>query len=124
MATQTAEVSGPPRAAVPSTGFRPRPRRAKYVRQALFALVVAFPFVFLVAFTLYPLGQQAIGSFFHWYDLHLSTFAGLSDYAQALHDPVVPSAALHSLVYVGCTVPVELAIGLAAAWATHPGAGG
>jgi ABC-type sugar transport system permease subunit len=88
------------------------------VRRALFALVVAFPFVFLVAFALYPLVQQAIGSFFHWYDFRLSTFAGLRNYAQALHDPVVPSAALHSLVYVGFTVPIELAIGLAAAWAT------
>ena len=121
MATQTAEVSGPPGDGTvtgPSTGFRPRPRRSWKCVGRLFALVVAFPFVFLVAFALYPLVQQAIGSFFHWYDFRLSTFAGLSDYIQALHDPVVPSAALHSLVYVGCTVPVELAIGLAAAWAT------
>jgi multiple sugar transport system permease protein len=80
--------------------------------------VVAFPFAFLAAFALYPLAQQAVGSFFNWYHFRPSTFAGLRNYTDALRDPVVPSAALHSLVYVSLTVPLELAIGLAAAWAT------
>jgi ABC-type sugar transport system permease subunit len=81
-------------------------------------VVLAFPFVFLAAFALYPLIQQAVGSFFRWYNLRPSAFAGLGDYAQALRDPVVPSAALHSLVYICCTVPLELIIGLAGAWTT------
>jgi multiple sugar transport system permease protein len=89
-----------------------------FFRRVGVAGVVAFPFAFLAAFALYPLAQQAVGSFFNWYHFRPSTFAGLRNYTEALRDPVVPSAALHSVVYVCLTVPLELAIGLAAAWTT------
>ncbi|HTT89197.1 MAG TPA: ABC transporter permease subunit, partial [Acidimicrobiales bacterium] len=117
---ETAERVGRPSAdaAVAATRSPARRRRPLSWRTLVAGVVLAFPFVFLGAFALYPLIQQAVGSFFRWYDLRPSTFAGLGDYSQALRDPVVPGAALHSVAYVSLTVPVELAIGLAGAWTT------
>jgi ABC-type sugar transport system permease subunit len=112
------ELVGRPSSAAPAATVPGRRRAAFSWRKAVAGVVLAFPFVFLAAFALYPLLQQAVGSLFRWYDLRPRAFAGLADYAQALRDPVVPSAALHSLVYVGLTVPLELVIGLAGAWTT------
>jgi hypothetical protein len=97
----TSELVGRPPPAAPAAMAPARRRPALSWQSAAAGVVFAFPLVFLAAFALYPLLQQAIGSLFRWYDLRSSAFAGLSDYSQVLRDPVVPSAALHSLVYVG-----------------------
>jgi ABC-type glycerol-3-phosphate transport system permease component len=84
-------------------------------RRIGFAVVAALPFVFLAAFTLYPLLQQVFGSFYIWYQLRPSTFTGIANYTRLFDDSVARLAALHTLVYVMATVPCEVGLGLAAA---------
>ncbi len=83
----TSELVGRPSPAAPAAMAPARRRPALSWQSAAAGVVLAFPFVFLAAFALYPLLQQAIGSLFRWYDLRPSAFAGLSDYSQALRDP-------------------------------------
>jgi multiple sugar transport system permease protein len=98
-----------PLSALPETW----PRRSQ---KAFAVLAMGFPFVFLAAFSLEPLVQQGIGSFFNWYDLKPDSFAGLRDYRDVFADLVARSAMLHTLVYVAITVPLEVGLGLFAAW--------
>ena len=81
----------------------------------MFAAVAAVPFLFLAAFNIYPLLQQFYGSFYVWYQLRPSTFTGLANYSRLLDDPIARLAALHTVIYVLCTVPCEVGLGLAAA---------
>ena len=101
------------------------PRRTGWWRRAapswltgprvVFAAVAAVPFLFLAAFTIYPLLQQFYGSFYLWYELRPSTFTGLANYSRLLDDPIARLAALHTVIYVLCTVPCEVGLGLVAA---------
>jgi ABC-type glycerol-3-phosphate transport system permease component len=81
----------------------------------VFAAVTAVPFLFLAAFTIYPLLQQFYGSFYFWYQLQPSAFTGLANYWRLFDDPVARLAALHTVIYVLCAVPCEVGLGLAAA---------
>jgi ABC-type glycerol-3-phosphate transport system permease component len=77
--------------------------------------VTAVPFLFLAAFTVYPLLQQLYGSFYSWYQLQPSTFTGLANYSRLFADPIARLAALHTVVYVLCVVPCQVGLGLVAA---------
>ena len=88
------------------------------LRRAGFGAVAAFPFVFLFAFVAYPLWQELWGSFSKWYQLKPAGFGGLSNYKALFRDIDVSASALHTVVYVLLTVPVEIGLGLGAAWAT------
>jgi ABC-type glycerol-3-phosphate transport system permease component len=83
--------------------------------RVVFAAAAAVPFLFLAAFTIYPLLQQFYGSFYVWYQLQPSGFTGLANYARLFDDPIARLAALHTVIYVLCTVPCEVGLGLAAA---------
>lgn len=80
-----------------------------------FAASSAVPFLFLAALTIYPLLQQFYGSFYFWYQLQPSAFTGLANYSRLFDDPIARLAALHTVIYVLCTVPCEVGLGLAAA---------
>jgi ABC-type glycerol-3-phosphate transport system permease component len=83
--------------------------------RVVFAAATAVPFLFLAAFTIYPLLQQFYGSFYFWYQLQPSGFTGLANYSRLLDDPIARLAALHTVIYVLCAVPCEVGLGLAAA---------
>jgi multiple sugar transport system permease protein len=87
-------------------------------RRVAFVVATGFPFVFLAAFVAYPLWQQLEGSFTGWYQLKPHGFDGARNYVALFHDVVARAAALHSVVYLLLTVPIEVALGLAAAWMT------
>lgn len=87
-------------------------------RRGGFVAVTAFPFAFLLAFVAYPLWQELWGSFSKWYQLKPAGFSGVSNYDGIFRDIDVRVAALHTVVYVLLTVPTEIGLGLAAAWAT------
>lgn len=83
--------------------------------RVMFGAATAVPFLFLAAFTVYPLLQQFYGSFFFWYRLQPSAFTGLANYWRLFDDPIARLAALHTVIYVLCAVPCEVGLGLAAA---------
>jgi ABC-type sugar transport system permease subunit len=87
-------------------------------RRVAFVVAAGFPFVFLGAFVVYPLWQQLEGSFSRWYQLKPHGFDGARNYASLFNDVVARVAALHSVFYLLLTVPIEVALGLAAAWMT------
>lgn len=87
-------------------------------RRAAFVVATGFPFVFLAAFVAYPLWQEIGGSFSGWYQLKPHGFEGTHNYAALFNDVVARVAALHSVFYLLLTVPVEVGLGLAAAWMT------
>lgn len=76
---------------------------------------------FYLIFTIYPVLRQAEMSFQHWQPVPgtPTPFVGLSNYARALHDPVVRTAAINSLLYTLVTVPTQMLLGLAAANLLH-----
>jgi multiple sugar transport system permease protein len=86
--------------------------------RVVFGAATAVPFLFLAAFTIYPLLQQFYGSFYFWYQLKPSAFTGLANYSRLFDDPIARLAALHTVIYVLCAVPCEVGLGLAAAWLT------
>jgi multiple sugar transport system permease protein len=87
-------------------------------RRVAFIVAAGFPFVFLAAFVAYPLWQEIGGSFSGWYQLKPHGFEGTHNYAALFNDTVARVAALHSFFYLLLTVPVEVGLGLAAAWMT------
>lgn len=87
-------------------------------RRVAFVVAAGFPFVFLGAFVVYPLWQQLEGSFSRWYQLKPHGFNGARNYVSLFNDVVARVAALHSVFYLLLTVPIEVALGLAAAWMT------
>jgi multiple sugar transport system permease protein len=88
------------------------------------ARAVATPYLLLLpavvmygVFVVYPVYRQFEISFFNWHIFPSASnpFVGLSNYVQILHDPVVRTAALNSLLYIVVTVPAQMALGLLAA---------
>jgi ABC-type glycerol-3-phosphate transport system permease component len=94
---------------------RARVAARRWRRPALGALA-AIPFLFLAAFSVAPLLDQAYGSLFSWYDIHPSAFAGLRYYALVFENTFARASVVHSVVYLALTVPIEVAFGLGGAW--------
>jgi ABC-type glycerol-3-phosphate transport system permease component len=93
-----------------------RERRGGAALGALRVAALAVPFLYLLLASVGPLGDQAVGSFFNWYDLHPTSFAGLHYYDVALSDTTARAAVVHTAIYVAITVPFEVALGVAGAW--------
>jgi multiple sugar transport system permease protein len=82
-------------------------------------LALAVPFLFVLFASVGPLVDQAVGSFFNWYDIHPASFAGFHYYGQALSDPDASAALVHTGMYVAITVPVEVLLGFGGAWLVY-----
>ena len=76
---------------------------------------------FYLIFTVYPVLRQVLMSFQHWQPVPgtPTPFVGWSNYAAALRDPVVHTAAINSVLYTVVTVPSQMLIGLIAASLLH-----
>jgi multiple sugar transport system permease protein len=70
--------------------------------------------VFLT-WTLYPLGDALVMSFFHWNLVGASQFIGFNNYTRALSDPVFWDAMRNICLYALISVPGQIILGLAAA---------
>ena len=100
------------------TSRRAAPRR-RWALGAAWLLALAIPFLFLLFASVGPLIDQAVGSFFNWYDVHPVSFAGFHYYGQVLADPAATGALVHTAVYVAITVPIEVVLGLGGAWLVY-----
>jgi ABC-type sugar transport system permease subunit len=97
---------------------RPDHNGRAWRRRVLLVLWVGLPLGFLGVFALYPLAYQVYGSFFNWPQLKPTAFSGLQNFHYLFANPMTGSAIAHTGVYVGLTVPLEVALGLASAWVT------
>jgi multiple sugar transport system permease protein len=93
----------------PAAGRRIRPRAAEQLAGWAF---VTPGVVIIMLFGLVPIVWSAIMSFQHNNMLTNATFAGLSNYREMLHDPVVGQAINHTLVYTALFVPGTMIVGL------------
>ena len=108
----------------PTTGVPGGPRRQRTGRHRLllgaaWLTALAIPFLFLLFASVGPLIDQAVGSFFNWYDVHPVSFAGFHYYGQVLADPAATGALVHTAIYVAITVPIEVVLGLGGAWLVY-----
>jgi multiple sugar transport system permease protein len=95
---------------VPAIGRRPLP----------YLFILPGLAVYLI-FTVYPVLRQVLMSFQHWQPVPgtPTPFVGWSNYAAAIHDPVVHTAAINSVLYTVVTVPSQMLLGLIAATLLH-----
>ncbi|HTT89591.1 MAG TPA: ABC transporter permease subunit [Acidimicrobiales bacterium] len=103
-----------PTPAAPQTPARRRP-----ALRAAWLAVLAIPFLFLLFASVGPIVDQAVGSFFNWSDIHPVSFAGFHYYGDVLADSLARAALVHTAVYVGVTVPVEVVLGAGGAWLVY-----
>ncbi len=97
-------------------------RKAPGSGRRLLPYAIIFPGVaFYGLFAIYPLLKQIQISFFNWNIMPgaISPFVGLANYIQALHDPVLGTALVNTLLYVLATVPPQMILGFLAAQVVH-----
>ena len=116
---RTSPAQRAPRWSVPASTTQRTTARRRRALGAFWLVALAVPFGFLLFASVGPLVDQAFGSFFNWYDIHPKSFAGLHYYGQVLADPVASAALVHTAIYVGITVPVEVVLGLGGAWLVY-----
>ncbi len=83
----------------------------------LHAWLLIFPsFVFLVLFTLYPIGSTFVDSFFsNNLSNKIPHFVGNENYQRLLHDRIFMQAVKNNLIIAFVTIPVSIAIALSMA---------
>ena len=108
-----------PRWSLPKSTTGPTTARRRPPLSRIWLAGLAIPFVFLLFASVGPLVDQAFGSFFNWYDIHPASFAGFHNYGEVVADPMASAALVHTAIYVGVAVPVEVVLGLAGAWLVY-----
>jgi raffinose/stachyose/melibiose transport system permease protein len=109
----TATLARSPGAATPARPRRPRPRRrGRLIIPVLYLLPAA---VLYALFLLAPLAHTVWISFFSWDGLSLAHWVGIQNYTDALGNPELRSAFLHSLVLIAfyAVLPIAAALVLA-----------
>ncbi len=93
-----------------------RPRRPLSRLLPIYLLILPGMALFLL-WTIYPLADAFVMSFFQWNPnpRAASTYIGLANYRRALLDPIFWQAFGNVFLYAAVTVPVQMALGLAAA---------
>lgn len=78
-------------------------------------LVIFLPgFIYLLIFTIYPMGKMLVMSFFDWrigYQ-QVSTFVGFQNYIDVFTDEIAMIAFQNTFLYLIVTVPLQIFIGL------------
>jgi len=104
-------AASPARPLVQAPPARPA-RQAARPREALEGYLFLLPAVLVIgAFHVFPAAYAFYVSLFRWEIVQVG-FLGLRNYIRLLHDPDFGRSLLLTLVYVGTTVPAEMAIGL------------
>lgn len=94
-----------------------RTRRAAVRRLLPIYLLILPGMALFLLWTLYPLLDALVMSFFQWNPnpRGTSTFLGIANYARALADPIFWQAFGNVVLYTVVTVPTQMALGLAVA---------
>ncbi len=88
-------------------------RRSRYWAAALPYLLIAPTFLFVAAFTLWPLLYVGYGSLFVQNEaIQTPRFTGLGNYLALFNDPGFRHVALNTLIYVVITVPISVFLSL------------
>ena len=94
----------------PQAGILQRMRK----RAPIYLFLLPGTAIFLI-WTIYPLVDAFIMSFYHWNLNGPSTYIGLANYQQALADPIFIQAVKNVVLYALISVPGQLIFGLGAA---------
>jgi multiple sugar transport system permease protein len=103
-----------------STRDRKKNRAGQRTLEAWWGIAFIAPsFLIILIFKLIPVLVGLGISFTNWSVLAKPTFAGLSNYAQLLTDPLVPKVAGNTAYYAALSVPLNVLISLALAVALN-----
>jgi multiple sugar transport system permease protein len=94
----------------PRAGILQRMRK----RAPIYLFLLPGTAIFLI-WTIYPLVDAFIMSFYHWNLNGPSTYIGLANYQQALADPIFIQAMKNVVLYALISVPGQLIFGLGVA---------
>jgi multiple sugar transport system permease protein len=90
------------------------------VKKSLPYYVLLLPFLlFYAAFTLYPVVQGFVVSFYDWQILGEKTFLGLKNYINVFNDPVFFSSLWHTILFVLLSTPILVIVGFILALICH-----
>jgi multiple sugar transport system permease protein len=82
--------------------------------------ILLLPFlIFYAAFTLYPVIQGFVVSFYDWQILGEKTFIGLKNYINVLNDPIFYSSLWHTILFVILSTPILIVVGFVLALIVH-----
>jgi multiple sugar transport system permease protein len=90
-------------------------RRSRGRRLLPIYLFILPPTAVFLLWTLYPLADMLVMSFFHWNLVGSSPFIGFNNYERALSDPIFWIAMRNIILYAFISVPGQIALGLGAA---------
>jgi multiple sugar transport system permease protein len=80
----------------------------------IYAFILPGTAIFLT-WTIYPLVDAFVMSFYHWNLLSPSVFVGLGNYQRALSDPIFWQAVRNGIMYAAIAVPGQMILGLGVA---------
>ncbi len=120
MSVDTDQAVGGPRGGKVRRSAGPTAAGRRSRRYALAPYLFVLPAIlYLAALLVYPIAINVLTSFQHLTAINLLTgdaeWVGLGNYRTALHDPVVVSAAVHSVEYTAVAVVVQMLVGLSLA---------
>ncbi|HEY5111182.1 MAG TPA: sugar ABC transporter permease [Acidimicrobiales bacterium] len=103
-----------PAVSPPGAASRRRSRLTRIATPYLLLLPAAFLYA---VFIVYPIFRQFDISFFNWHIFPgvSNPFVGWTNYSRIFHDPAIRTAAENTLLFLVITVPIQMALGLAAA---------
>ncbi len=93
----------------------PASRRLRLRRVIPIYLFILPASAVFLTWTVYPLGDALVMSFFHWNMIGSSRFIGFNNYERALSDPIFWTAMRNICLYALISVPGQIVFGLAAA---------
>jgi multiple sugar transport system permease protein len=114
MASETLPSSAPVRQGISGIAGRLKPGKRARELIPIYLFILPGTLVFLT-WTIYPLIDAFVMSFYHWNLLEKSAFIGLDNYRRALNDPIFWQALRNVLMYTVIGVPGQMILGLAVA---------
>ncbi|MFC0471773.1 carbohydrate ABC transporter permease [Halalkalibacter kiskunsagensis] len=90
------------------------------MKKNVHAYVLLLPFLLIYTiFTLFPVAQGFVVSFYDWQILGDKTFVGLKNYIKVFNDPVFYSSMSHTLLFVLLSTPILILVGFILALIVH-----
>ena len=119
MTTNTSVVSAGGKG---GTAIARRPRRSRAMRQPEGILYVLPPLALFILVILVPIGYGVWISLWNWDGVSEARFVGLGNFVNALTDPIVGEATVHSIILVlfYSAIPICIGLVLTGVIARHP----
>ena len=98
----------------PSPTFQRTTALWKQVRANIWAYCYLAPmFVLIMVFTIYPIGASAVYTLYNWDGIGAATeYVGLKNFQTIMHDPFFWEAFVHTFLFVGAVVTIQLTLAL------------